>query len=138
MNSSAIELPRQDHLTVNWRFATPLLRGILVGLSDWFDDPKNPDLQFQEAVLEVWCCYCKRVHAHLWSLESDYSIASHRVAHCWRDTPFSENGYFVAPFFKKSREGKCHVVQPGRPITRPKPAKLILPTLSPIGGERAA
>jgi len=46
-------------------------------------------------IIKVWCPYCKTHHMHGWENDASDSDASPRVAHCDRDSPFYDSGYYI-------------------------------------------
>jgi len=47
-------------------------------------------------IITVWCPYCDKGHIHGWPDRDapNWSI-SHRVAHCFGDSPFRKTGYYI-------------------------------------------
>jgi len=100
----------------------PILRGVLVELLPWRDDPDRPGQQRRYAQLAVHCPWCDRVHLHGWNPKHDGRHVESRYPHCPHG-PFLESGYLVSVLRKKDPGYCCHVVRPGRAIVRTTPER---------------
>lgn len=96
----------------------PLLRGVLVELFRWRNDPRRPGWQRRMTQLAVWCPFCRRVHLHGWDPANDGRHAEHRVAHCVNG-PFTETGYYISTLRKTDPGYEAHVTPPGQEHVRP-------------------
>ncbi len=61
-------------------------------------------------IIHVWCPFCRKEHRHGWV--PGETKATHRVAHCFPDSPFTRWGYFIMPRPKKLPLGSRTVREP--------------------------
>jgi len=97
---------------------TPLLRGTLIELFPWHDNPARPGWQHRTAQIAVWCPYCQTFHFHGWDPADNGRVISHRAAHCSPDSPLHERGYYISVWRQTDPESVAHVAKPGVPIER--------------------
>ena len=101
----------------------PLLRGVLVELGRWRDDPDHPGEQYRWAIVAVWCPYCATFHHHGWNPADSGRVRSHRCAHCHdRKSPFHQTGYYISTVRTTDPGYSEHVTRPGVAVRRRKPA----------------
>ena len=99
----------------------PVLRGILTALTEtWYEDP-DEGTEHKGAHLQVYCPECQCAHHHGWSLANDFKTLSFRIAHCGRDSAFT-NGYYVSVV----RQLGVHCHPPDKPIVRPSRRRRLL------------
>jgi hypothetical protein len=100
----------------------PLLRGVLIELFPWRDNPTAPGYQRRMAQIAVWCPWCCRFHFHGWDPAHDGRHAEHRCAHCGdRESPLRQTGYYISVLRQRDPGYSSHVTIPGRAFERPVP-----------------
>lgn len=100
----------------------PILRGVLIELLPWRDDPDVPGQQRRHAQLACYCPGCGRVHLHGWNPQYDGRHVESRVPHCPHG-PFLQSGYLVSVLRRSDPGYSAHVVRPGKAIVRTKPGR---------------
>lgn len=81
---------------------------------------RGPTSEFEHrsAQLAIWCPFCSKTHWHGWDPADNGRVKTHRWAHCFKDTPLRETGYFVSVLRKKDPGYAAHAVRPGQAIIR--------------------
>jgi hypothetical protein len=112
------------HMNTKNPKCTPLLRGSLLRLVHPgrifipSEDPTKVMRKF-EAIISVWCPFCREQHLHGWDPGYGSTHAEHRTAHCSNaESPFKETGYYISVWRKKDPEYASHVIAPGTPVIR--------------------
>lgn len=109
---------------MNSKNKRPLLRGILIDLTRWQDQPGDPAHEVRYALIAVWCPFCASNHIHGWNPANNGSVVTHRVAHCSdHRSSFYEGGYYISTVLKGEPGYSEHVTTPGTAIRRPKQTK---------------
>jgi hypothetical protein len=64
---------------------------VLIGVIDQKARPYSKD----DLIVKAWCPYCLVYHSHGIEKTMPSWAITHRVAHCYKESPFCKTGYYI-------------------------------------------